>query len=72
MQYYLCAFGHVTRISKRTSTPEQAAQYCFGVVDRVTVLPIGGRSWRYFNNKTKGMFLNELKKKHFEATGNQI
>jgi hypothetical protein len=69
--YYLCAYGNSTRISEKVSTPEAAARYCYGVVSRVTCLPLP-RSWKYLNQKEKAGLHTELAKLHLEQTGNQL
>lgn len=71
-QYYLCAYGNSTRVSNRVSSPRLAAAYCYGVVDRVTVVSIGGRSWKYLPQKEKDRILAELKAQHKTNTGNDL
>ncbi len=72
MNYYLCAFGHSIRFSIKCQSPQEAAKYCFGIVDRVTCLNLGTRSPRYVNFKTKVKWEEELKRLHKENTGNDI
>jgi hypothetical protein len=70
MNYYLCAFGPSIRMSGKCASPEEAAKHCFGVVDRVTCLCIGGRSWKYASVGQKVAWESELKRLHKDRTGN--
>lgn len=72
MQYYFCAYGHVVRWSQKVATAEAAARECFGVAERVTVLPVGGRSPGRFSNAKKLELYTELKKLHKKRTGNDL
>ena len=36
-QYWMCAFGHQVRYSEKRVAANEAATYCFGVTDRVTI-----------------------------------
>lgn len=67
--YFLCAFGNTTRISVKVATAREAALYCYGVVNRVTCVLIGSRSWKYLNNKTKAELQNHLRQLHKKLTG---
>ena len=69
MNYYLCAYGNTTRLSIKCSSKEEAAKYCYGVVDNVTVLNLGGRSPKYVTNAKKKEWHNTLSKLHKSQTG---
>lgn len=68
--YYLCAYGHVIRYSQKCYSAHEAAQYCYGVTDRVTCLNLGTRSPRYVTHAQKVKWQEELEKLHKERTGN--
>ena len=69
--YYLCAYGNYSRISIKVATPEEAARYCFGVVDRVTCLGFN-KSWKYLSSKKRQELHNQLKALHKQKTGNAL
>ena len=70
--YYLCAYGNQFRVSHKCSSEEEAARYCWGVVDGVTVLSIGPRNIRYLTFKRRAEFENKLRSFHHQRTGNLI
>lgn len=70
--FYLCAYGHVMRISQRTDDPKKAALECFGVSDRVTTLMLQGKSWAYRTMADRTQFIRLLAVKHKRLTGNAL
>lgn len=68
---YICAYGHVMRVSDRVATEQEAAKNCFGVVDRVTCLAIAG-NWKYTSQKSRTELFEQLRKLHREKTGNEL
>jgi hypothetical protein len=70
--YFFCAYSNTIRCAGPFLTKEEAAQYAFGVVDRVTVLDVGTRLPAYFTAKKKMELEQELAVMHKEATGNDL
>lgn len=78
-KYYLCAYGHVLRVSPKVDSPSEAAKHCYGVTRNcygvtrnVTVISIGKKNWKYLNSTTREFYIQQLKKLHKEKTGNSI
>lgn len=72
-QFYMCAFGTLTRLtSTHHETPASAALECFGVVDRVTVIAAGTSRRKLRNHNFLVSLKNELARIHHAATGNLI
>lgn len=71
-QYYLCAYGHVIRISDKCDDEHQAARECFGVTDRVTTFPAGTRKDILQSPKKRQELIDLLIAKHKVATGNDV
>jgi hypothetical protein len=73
-KYYMCAYGGSIRYSRKCESEDAAAKYCFGVMDRVTVLCIGTRAPKYQYMARKA--LHELQVRlvalHKSRTGNDI
>jgi hypothetical protein len=72
MNYYMCAYGHTWRISKKCANERDAALDCFGVTYRVTVLNIGPRLWRNAKLAQKKAWEDQLRTLHKEQTGNTL
>lgn len=70
--FYLCAYGHVTRWSKKCTSENEARIDTFGVTDRVTVIDAGTRTPQYLTLKVKNALKADLAKKHLAATGEKI
>jgi len=70
--YYLCAYGHVMRISERTGNPAKAARECFGTIDRVTTYEMKGKLWRGLPRKTQLVHIGSLAQRHYDETGNVL
>lgn len=70
--YWLCAYGHVVRVSNRVDTREIAARECFGVPDGVTTIKVTGKGWRYLPTARRAKLLQSLGSKHYERTGDRI
>ena len=70
--YYFCAYGNQYRVSLPCSSEEDAAKYCWGVVQGVTVVNIGPRNVRYLTSKRRTELENQLRSFHHQRTGNLI
>jgi hypothetical protein len=72
MNYYLCAYETMSCLSHKCTSEDAAAMHCFGVTDRVTVLNIGGRSYKCANHAKKMEWHKKLAELHKQQTGNDL
>ncbi len=70
--FYLCAYGNVTRWSKKCISENEARIDTFGVTSRVTVIDGGTRTPQYMTLKAKNALKDDLAKKHLAATGETL
>lgn len=59
--YYLCAYGHVIRISERCDSEDAATRFTFGIsnsgysqMQRVTLLRVDGKCGLHFGSEARG------------------
>lgn len=73
--YYICAYGHVMRISVRVTSEHTASLDTFGIGmggserNRVTVIRCDGKGWNYLTNERKEELRRQLAIKHKRLTG---
>lgn len=80
--YYICAYGHVMRISKRvepnTRAEDNASLDTFGIGMggsqrfNVTVIRCDGKGWSYLTNAKKAELTKQLAIKHKRLTGETL
>ena len=64
MDYYYCKYGEHTRLSEKCGSKKEAALYCFGVTDRVSVIKIGPRHPKYLRRLTLTALQKQLDEAH--------
>lgn len=70
--YFACAHGPYVRYAGPVFEAEEAASICFGTTDRVTIIDLGTRAPRYYNQTQKKGWEKKLAQEHLRRYGHQI